>query len=364
MFSKSDKERITETVTMIGRAPDLTGPIRAQIVAFVNTQFPRLTAADKLAYAQLSSDMSVKRNIATGVQKGSEPEREKRRAVYLLWMAIGKAQNIDLFIKPRAAQAMSMGTAALDDAFSDAMLKAAVVASPAGAQWAYTELSAHPKKFISRHRIIVLGSAAGGDRFSTAPNGNYQNVLTFDFRYNAGEDRFELGAVADATLGASHAFQTVSVPAVHWSQVPGAGPAPCNFAGVLGCELAGANFMVTTQFTGCAFNWTTHLGVVRASHISPSGGGPGTYPGGGNALAQRLMLNGAMSNAGNTAVTVFGGGAGNAPVAAGNAFYPDTVATAIRWVSIIGVNKGGVAWQLYTQVISGSLQILEARRIL
>jgi hypothetical protein len=363
MFPKTEASRITETLTMIQGAPDLTGAIRTAIVAWVNAQYNRLTAANKLAFSQLSSDMSVKRNIAPGTQKGSEPEREKRRAVFLLWMAIGKAQNIDLFVKPRADLAMSMPTAALNDAFSDVMLKAAVVASVAGGQFAYNDLSTNPRRFIARHRIMIPGSATGGNRFSTAPNGNYQNVLPFFFQYNAGEDRFELGAVLNVQLGASYGFQTVSVPAVHWTQVPGAGAAPCNFAGILGCELTGANMMVTTQFTGCAFNWTLHLGVLRASHVSPSGGGPGTYPGGGLALAQQVTLNGAMANAGNTPVTVFGGGAGNAPVAGGNQFYPNTVQHQIRWVSIFGVVKGG-GWRFYTQVIDGGLHIQEARRIM
>jgi hypothetical protein len=70
-----------------------------------------------------------------------------------------------------------------------------------------------------------------------------------------------------------------------------------------------------------------------------------------------------MANAGGTAVTAFGPGAGNAPVAAGNSFYPDPTVHIIRWVSIFGVVKGG-GWRLYSQAIGGALQILEARRIM
>ena len=364
-MSKKAATRITETLTMIDQAPDLTAPLRAQIVALVNTNFPRLTAAEQLAYSQLSSEMSVKTQIAAGVQKGKSPAREKRRAVYLLWLAIGKAQNNDLAIKPRAKLAMSMPTTALDAAFSEVMLKAAVVASAAGAQHVFQELSAHPVRFITQHRIMVLGLPAGGDRFSTAPNGNYQNVLTFHFQYDVVNDRFELRGGLSPVLGASHAFTTVSVPAVHWTQVPGAGPAPCNFAGVLGCELAGANFMVTTQFTGCAFSWTNHGGLLRASHVSPSGGGPGTYPGGGLALAQRMVATGAMTNANNMASTVFGGGAGNAPVpGGGNSFYPNTVVNMTRWITIFGLIKGGGGWRFYMQVVDGNLNIREPRRIM
>jgi hypothetical protein len=144
------------------------------------------------------------------------------------------------------------------------------------------------------------------------------------------------------------------------------GAAPGNFTGILGCELAGANFMVTTQFTGCAFSWTNHGGVIRASHVSPSGGGVGNYLGGGAALAQRVLAPGigAHANAPGAAITVFGAGSGNAPVAAGNPFYPNVVVHPIRWVTIIGVNKGGAGWRLYSQTVNGAEHIQEARRIM
>jgi hypothetical protein len=192
-------------------------------------------------------------------------------------------------------------------------------------------------------------------------------VPTITGRYNqyaADTNKFIFGSSSKANHGAGCVVSTVSVPAVHWSQVPGVGAAaPGNFAAVLGCELTGANYMLTTQFTGCAFCWTNHGGVLRASHISPSGGGPVGYPGGGNALAQRLSAQGTMANAANAALTVFGAGAGNANVpAAGNPFYPPS--TQFRWGSIIGVNKGGGGWRLYLQVIGNNDQIQEARRIL
>ena len=262
---------------------------------------------------------------------------------------------------------MTMAVGPLAVAFTDVMFKAAVVASAAGALSAFTELSIHPARLLLRHRIVLLGTPAGGDRFSVAPNGNLQNVRVFHFRYDANFDRFELGAFADMTKGASHLFHTLSVPAVHWSQVPGVGTLPCTFAGVLGCELAGASFMVTTQFTGCAFNRTGHGGVLRASHVSPAGGGPVAYPGGGNALAQRLMLNGAHANAAAVAAQVFGAGAGNAAaIAGGNSFYPNTALAPFRWVSIFGLMKGGGAWRFYMQVIGPmpAHDIMQARRIL
>lgn len=366
MFEKNTVTRITDTLQMIGAAAMLTPMIRTQIVALVNAQYPRLTAADQLAFSALSGDMSIKAGIPVKANRGNEAQREMRRAIFLLWMSIGKRHGIDLVVRPRAMAARDLPTPALQAEFESVMLKAAVVSGAAGAAYVFGQLEIHPVRFIARHKLIVLGLPDGGDRFSNAPNGNHQNVLPFHFQYDSGNDRFTIGGHVDPLLGPSHQFNTVSVPAVHWTMVPGVGAAPGNFTGILGCELAGATFMVTTQFTGCAFNWTNHGGVLRASHVSPSGGGVGVYPGGGAALAQRVMTVGvgAHANAPGAAVTVFGAGNGNAPVAAGNPFYPNVVLQAIRWVTIFGVFKAGVAWRLYSQTVNGAEQIQEARRIL
>jgi hypothetical protein len=247
-----------------------------------------------------------------------------------------------------------------------------VVACSAGGSLAYNQLVANPEQFLLRHRVMVRGSTAGRVRFSTGPTGDYQNVMAFNFQYNAGSDVFEFLEAPLGLLGSAHPVQVISVPAVHWSDVPGVGVAPGNFAGVLGCELAGGpTLMVTTQFTGCSFCWTTHGGVLRASHVSPSGDvAKPNYPGGGQALALRLVNQpGLMSNAGNTALTVFGNHAGNAVTpGGGNAFYPPKVQGAgagqMKWVSIFGFGGGG--WRFYTQAVDGAGTIMagEARRIM
>jgi len=371
IFGKGDQSRVNETLQMIQNAPDLTPVIRQQIVTLVNNRFPRLTQQNRQTYHQLSSELSVKDNIAPGVPRGSEAQREMRRAICLLWMTIGHEQGINLMaaIRQRAQQGMTLQPNALGAAFSDVMLKAGVVAANVGGQYVFQELETHPARFLNQYRIIVLGLTTGGDRLSTAPNGNYQNVLNFHFQYDGADDRFALAGTANGTqhYGADYAFPTASIPAVHWSNVPGVGAAPGNFNGVLGCELTGATFALTTQFTGCAFSWTDHGGTIRASHISPAGGGPTSYPGGGNALARRLMLpaHGKMANAGNTALTVFGAGAGNAPaVRGGNPFYPDRLVNSFKWASIVGMDKGGNGWRFYLQVIGDPNNIQEARRIM
>jgi hypothetical protein len=171
----------------------------------------------------------------------------------------------------------------------------------------------------------------------------------FHFQYDPGHNRFLFsGNKVEPQYGAAHVFKTVSVPAVSWYDVPGNGgeQAPAvgsaNFEQILGCQSTGANFMVTTQFTGCAFCWTSdNGGVVRAAHIGPTKPGypadslATSYPGRGNALALRMITQGqapplgvgvaaGMANTPDAPLRVFGRGAGNVlPVAAGNVFYPN-----------------------------------------
>jgi hypothetical protein len=306
----------------------------------------------------------VKANIARNVAKGDERQRGKRRAIYLLWKAIGKAQTAVDYTNPRAAAAMTMPPASLDAAFGEVMLKAAIVASPAGAREVMHKLETHPLPFLTRHSLQIVGSLEGHDRFSSKPDNTYRNVVRYHLQYQPGDpDQFVMSETSDAGNGAAHAFDAVCVPALHWTEVPNVGRRPpYNFTGILGCEVAGADFMLTTTFSGCAFSWTDYQGVLRASHISPAGGGPGTYPGVGKALAQELMARGAMANAPGERLTVFGAGAGNAPVTTGDRYYPDP--RNYRWVAIIGVRQGGAAWQFYAHVAVDFAGRALARQIL
>ena len=185
--------------------------------------------------------------------------------------------------------------------------------------------------------------------------------MGFHFQYDAFRDKFEFNTdkMLNPILGASHAFQTVSVPAVYFYQVPGFTDENNSFAGVRGIKLTGADFMLTTQFTGCAFSWTKDGGVVRASHITPSDKRR-TYPGDGNGLALRLVNEpGKMANANNKRLSVFGRGAGNAPAPSGNKYYPDV---ALQWASIFGVERRG-DWKFYVQAVNQADAIVEHREI-
>lgn len=372
MFGKSTQTRVADTLTAITNSNNLNVNARNAIIAMINARFPRLTPQNRQDFDQLSHGMSVKANIPNAAARGNTAERELRRAIFLIWKSIGQPLGDQQMTNAKAAAAMTMGVGLLPAALSDAMYKAAVVASPASALAAFNDLSTHPVRFISTHKIMIFGSIAGRDKF-TAPGASYQNFFTFHFCYNGERDRFEFNLFAPPAYGASYpVVNAISVPALHWSLVHNVGASPGDFTGLLGCELTGSSIMLTTQFTGCAFCLTNHGGMFRAAHISPAGDvNRQNYIGMGNALATRLVNQpAAMANAAGAPVMIFGNGAGNMPVhGGGNSFYPpktpNAAAGQMSYVSIFAVNKNNNGWRFYTQAIDGAAQIMAAdtRRI-
>lgn len=359
MFGKKDTTRVEDTLSFIqtkaGEFSSMVGGVLNDIVNMVNTQFPRLTPSDRTAYSQLS----------TG---------ELRRAIVLLWTVIGKKQDQTFSVSAKVDKAKTMHVD-LQLEFNKVLLKAAATASYLGARYAFEELSQRPLRFIKAHPIMISGSTTGVDKF-TKSNGDDQNILPFFFYYDAGHDYFKIQPPPPPSVP-SHRFEAVSVPAVHWSDVPGVDAKkkpPYNFSGIRGCKLEGANFMVTTQFSGCVFNWTKHEVVIHASHVAPGiPGVPNNYPDGGTQLAQRLIENGDHANAGDRDArprfNVFGSGAGNAPLLASNPeanpyYTPKSEEHADITTYIFGTKRAGVGWQLYVQSRLKDGTVMDARRIL
>ncbi len=395
-MGKNRATRFNDTVTFIRNyaACGLPGPIRHDIGTYVAAQFPRLTPAQQTAYDALSDEMSVKTSIPVKANRGTEAQREERRALVLLWRAMGATQANPPALDGRVAEAMSLAPGAIGAVLTETMIKAAVVASGAGASHVFNmELSANPLGFITTRRIFIGGSTTGADKLQDPAAASYENNLDFRFQYHAEKDYFQFARQALAQYGASHTIPSVSVPALHWSDVPGRGlvpvpaapaapvagvvpPPPPSFAGMLGIRFTGGPvWMFTTQFTGCSFCYKIGGGAFYAAHISPAGiaGKPVLS---GQALANQIM--GGVANvgggdfantpAGGAALNVFGNGAGNVvPFGGGNAFYPPKVQGAslpgeMKWMSLFGRFTG--AWELYTQSVDGSDAIMEARRIL
>jgi len=144
---------------------------------------------------------------------------------------------------------------------------------------------------------------------------------------------------------------------------------PANFWQILGCTLMGADFMLTTQFTGCTFCWADIENVIRAAHNGPTKAGytdaalATSYPGGGNGVATRIIAQGAaagMANAPGASLRVFGRGAGNAPaIGEQNPFYPNL---ALQYATIIGRRKNDI-WKIFLQVVDTTGALSEHRRI-
>lgn len=376
---KLDSTRIKETISYISNNANLDAQLRGPVAQFCRATFPKLSAFDfgpyRTEFETVAESLSVKQNVT--VAAGTKDERKKRRAIALIWVAMNKVNTGGVGTPPPAlAAAMGMPAGNLDAALTDAVLKAAVCASPASAQIVFTtQVVAHPLPFITAHKVFVKGSPAGGAKFTAVNGPDYSNVLNFYFQFDCGRNRFVFNAAANALLGASHRFATVSVPAVNWYDVPGNGGEaapvqPGNFAQILGCELTGADFMVTTQFTGCTFSWTDFGGVIRASHVGPTKAGypaanlATSYAGGGNGVATRMINQLApaagMANAPGALLRVFGRGAGNAPaVAGGNPYYPNA---ALEYATIIGRRKNA-AWKFYLQVVDPTGALAEHRRI-
>lgn len=374
----TDSTRVNETIAFINN--NATYPLvrRTAVAQFCRATYPKLSLLDFGAYNTefhtMSGEMSVKQNAT--VPTGDATARKKRRAIFLIWKSIARITHLPA-PAAKAQAAMTTATGGLDALLDDAMLKGSVFASAgAGADVFATEVQAHPRQFLAAHKVIVLGVPTGGAKFTVVGGPDYTNVLQFYFQYDPNHDRFVFNGHLNAQIGAAHPFSTVSVPAVNWYDVPGNGGeaaplVPANFANILGCQLTGATFMVTTQFTGCTFCWTDHGGTIRACHIGPTKAGVTnlaavtSYPGGGNGVATRVVAQGAaagMANAPGAALRVFGRGAGNAPaVNGGNAFYPNLT---LQYATIIGRNSGG-GWKFYLQAIdSATHNIVEARRIM
>jgi hypothetical protein len=377
--------RYNETVAVIqqyGGGIALPLAIRNDIVTMIHAEFPRATAAQKVVWNQLAESISVKAHIGVGVARGTAPERQLRRAIALLWAAIGVRGAAGLL--PQRTAAMNIAPAALPAAMDEAMFFAAAMASNNGITHVFSNhFAANPLAFIQQHRILIQGSTAG-QHLLTGPAGAYQNVLAFNFYYVPANHRFQVSVGLPAAAVPRHAFNAVSVTALHWALVPGRGPVavppvpppppplapppppPPSFAAMQGIEFGGANWMMTTQLTGCAFCLAQQGGVIYASHITPAPGLTGLQ------LANQLMgltppVGAAvMSNHPAPAlapVGVFGSGAGNFPVVGGNPYYP-AVGT-YQSMSIFGqVVLGG--WQIFAQVVlpGGAISLAETRRIL
>lgn len=370
--------RFDETVDYVQHRAQSTVPqqVRNDIATFITGQYHH-SLIHHTSYDDVAGGMSVRVNLTPGVGRGSTDEREQRRAIYLLWSAIGGV-GLAPEVQAHRDESMSAAPNALPALLDKAMLVAAAKASAAGIAWVYTQnLVTHPQRFLRTYLININGAIAGRDKYKANGNAPWTNQVTYHFFYDAGTDTFQFQPTALPGVAAQHQVVAASVPALHWSDVNGRGnvmqptqQAPSGFDQMFATDLTGSSLMLTTQLTGCVFCYMGTGATVWASHVLPMNMTPAT-------LADQLLGNAQhvqggdfanFPNAPHPPLRVFGMTRGNATVTNGNQFYPQrSVVTApgtCKYVSVLGLNTTGQSWRIYTQTVSSAGTIMEVRRLL
>ena len=364
MITKNPATRITDTLATIASTPHFRAPERARVHAFASgyiaASYPPANARTA-GYKSFSDEMTM-----TDVrQAGSSDDRAMRRAIYLLWCAMGD--------RIEAAKAKMVLSADVQASFVATMQKAlchsdTAAGNPAGTKYVFKEVfRANPLQFLQRNKIMIAG-------VSTLNAATPQNILRFMIEFEANKDRYTISNVSGTVVaGGRYAFDTTSVPAVYWADVPGRGAVlgTGSFGTIRGTQFSG-KYMVTTQFTGCALCLKNTGGGLFGAHVSPSYKGahrdtptPGIDA---TLLAQQLcgasppVVGGDFANAPPAAnpFRVFGKGHSNIP---GHAGYDGRCAAGggKNWMTVFGFNNNG-AWELYCQeIVDGGIN--EAYRI-
>ncbi|MCC6132888.1 MAG: hypothetical protein IT186_23405 [Acidobacteria bacterium] len=256
MFGKDDRQRIDDTLDFIANCnlvgTQIRGPVSTFVRKFVNTRLPE--GSSKKDVKVFSKGMSMSKVH----HSGPEGHRAVRRAIHLLWEAMGNHE--------RAEKAKFTPAGDLRYDYKRTMEKAWIVSEKttggvAALKWVFDNgLTLHTKAFLHRNKIFIGGST----RNDLTQD---QNVVGFQFDFEPDKDRY----IIQPGGSRGYAFNAASVPAVHWTRVPGRGTNEDSgsFAAIRGTELGGANVMITTQFTGCVF-CIKELGRVMAAHVAPS----------------------------------------------------------------------------------------------
>ena len=353
-MAKTDTQRINDTLNFLQNTNIVTNaertPAYQLALAFVNARFPVANAGTP-AYHQFSQSMSL------GYHALSDPNQRRRmaRALFLLWKAI---EDHDPQFPMPHANAAQINQATAERQLRNYIRKARCVyetihGGHAGANHVVTQVFLiNPLQFLDENKVFIAGS--GALDATQAP----RNVQPSVFFYAPGRDRYEFQVNGFGGNGIAP-LNVESVTAFHWTNprylppppLPPAVPPPpniatANFSNMTGIELSGANMMVTTQFTGCAFCMAEHNGSMYCAHVSPSVPGMAANITG-DPLARRIIAtNGAFANAGGTQVRVFGRNVGSAPnpqgYSIGNGGGNDTYMTIVGFL-------GGTSYEIYSQ---------------
>jgi hypothetical protein len=386
MPSKNPRTRINETIQHIEQnraAMGFSFLEMGKLTDFIRLMIATHHTADFNAFSDSLS-------LTGGLAVGNENERHRRRAIMLVWKCV-LHQGITGDFQARMTDTLNSLHPSIDK-LRLVCQRAITLSDGLGAGYTFARFKNDPLTFISENKIFIPGSTAGAAvlKQGVAAQPAQDNILTFKFYYDAQRDFYVLAGALNPLV--YHPFQTASIPAIHWTEVPGRGNTispsnvnPVSYASMRATAFGNVDFMVTTQLTGCAFCYLQHNGEMYASHIMPGRlprmNAPelpslvDTNGSAGTTLAQQLTgvaahcthaafsnLPGAGGGPPPPPIRVFGRGDGSRI----NAYdghphhYPSPN---LRHMSMFGV-RAGVQWYLYSQSLENdTFRIMEARRI-
>jgi hypothetical protein len=267
----------------------------------------------------------------------------QRRAVYLLWQAIcwTDINFRNPFDTMLAVPMKDMGPVFEFTIYKALMVYDAKYNSCFAASKVFEVFTNDPLRFLTYNHVLIKGSSqpilGPGDR----------NVLPYYFSFSSGTvGKFLINCVP---APGSYQFNAVSIVATQWSDVQGRGNNvnAGSFAQIRGVELAGAEIVVTTQFTGCSLCFADSGGSVYAAHIDPGNWKRLPDIGDGNVLARQLcgevqgVVGAGFSNA-QGAVSIYGREKSNLHN------YPHGYGgLSLNYFTMIGFYQNG--WHIYTQ---------------
>ena len=160
-------------------------------------------------------------------------------------------------------------------------------------EWVFTNyFRARTRDFLRANKIIIRGHAAQertlSDLNAVRPMRKYDSEIQFaplninvrTFYFSTAKGRYLIDGDVHARPPHSVKFQAISVPNMPWFGVFGRGDNPQpprhegrSFARIDGTRLVGADMMITTGFSGCAFCFQKVGDEIWAAHIAPTDGG-------------------------------------------------------------------------------------------
>lgn len=329
MFGKSAQTRVTEIIDYL--CAEVPGPEKPGVRAFLNQQSVIATAMSD----QYSSNL---------VQSpGTANERAMRRAILFL-DSLNGATPADL------QQLRNIAAAQLRAQLDRRLLGLRYAADQEQGGTGLLGFVFNNKfkpdalNFLTNNNVFVYGSNTSGvvDCF-----------LEYVWKYA----QFK---IIPPPSGKAHSYplKAVNVPAIPWDMVPNRLAPGSSFADIVGTELTGADLLISTQFTGCAFCFKEVGGRLFAAHIMPDNGPAGGIPGSGIELARQLdgqtvgVTGGDFSNArGAGTFKVYGRGYSNIGTRPTGYVYTGPPSS----MTIIGVRRGN--WQIFSQEVSATKQL-------